>query len=214
MTKPERMRGTKLDRRIHALKRDLTHNEGPNISVIRNYPYAILPYLPRKEWELRQKISELAAELRSDGWVVDTLSLQKLMLQRIRRQAGDKLEYLIGLEKRYWSKESPLRPLRNLESRLHRWLKGPEGLASDIVERFETLVEKEPVDERRTVVFLGQVGALYPFVRTSELLQFLDGQTHGIPTVLLYPGSMQDGGLSFMGIKEPNYDYRPRIYDV
>ena len=49
--------------------------------------------------------------------------------------------------------------------------------------------------------------------RTSALLKHLDGRTRNVPVVLLYPGERRgDTGLSFMGIINPDSDYRPRIY--
>jgi hypothetical protein len=63
------------------------------------------------------------------------------------------------------------------------------------------------------VAFIGRAGALYPFLRTSALLRHLDGRTRNVPVVLLYPGERQGAtGLRFMGILNPDNDYRPRIY--
>jgi hypothetical protein len=64
----------------------------------------------------------------------------------------------------------------------------------------------------RAVVFLGRAGALYPFMRLSALLKHLDGHTHNVPVVLLYPGRRTADGLSFMDQMPPDRDYRPRIY--
>ena len=41
----------------------------------------------------------------------------------------------------------------------------------------------------------------------------IDGHTHHVPVVLLYPGVREGAtGLSFMGQYRPDTDYRPRIY--
>ncbi len=54
---------------------------------------------------------------------------------------------------------------------------------------------------------------MYPLFRSSALLRHLDGHTKNIPVVLLYPGERRgDKGLSFMGVLDPDSDYRPRIY--
>ncbi|MFB6374771.1 MAG: BREX protein BrxB domain-containing protein [Bradymonadaceae bacterium] len=214
MTKPDRMKGTLLDRRIHALREDITDEEGPKISTMRNYRFAILPYAPEEEWTLRQKVSGLASDLRAVGWVVHTLSLRKLMLRRIRKEAGDHLEKFIERERRLHKQGKPDRALNHVEQRLSKWFQGPDGLAADIIEELDNLVDEQPQEAERTLVFLGQVGALYPFIRTSALLRHLDGKTNNIPIVLLYPGCKENGGLSFMGEMAPNRDYRPRIYDA
>ena len=63
------------------------------------------------------------------------------------------------------------------------------------------------------VAFIGRAGALYPFFRSSALLRDLDGKTKHVPVVLLYPGTrLGPTGLSFMGVLNPDSDYRPRIY--
>ena len=65
----------------------------------------------------------------------------------------------------------------------------------------------------RTLALIGRAGALYPFFRSSALLRHLDGGTRNVPVVLLYPGERRGPtGLSFMGILDPDNDYRPRIY--
>ena len=56
-------------------------------------------------------------------------------------------------------------------------------------------------------------GAVYPFFRSSALLRHLDGRTRNVPVVLLYPGERRGPtALSFMGVLDPDSDYRPRIY--
>jgi len=214
MTQPDRMKGTLLDRRIHSLKQDLLDDDGPKISTMRNYRFAILPYEPEDEWKLRQKVSGLTEELRNRGWVVHTISLRNLMLKRIRETAGDNLERLIERERRLHEGGNSDRALNHIKKRLSRWFEGEDGLAEDIIEQLNELVEDKPEEAERTLVFLGQVGALYPFIRTSALLRHLDGHTNNIPMVLLYPGQKKNEGLSFMGEMAPNRDYRPRIYDA
>ena len=60
---------------VHALRNDLLAEGGPQISTMRNYRFAILPYDPRKEFELRALIRRLSDELKSQGWNVLTISL-------------------------------------------------------------------------------------------------------------------------------------------
>ena len=45
-----------LDEALNALKKDLISDEGPQISTMRNYRFAILPYLPSEEFKLRQML--------------------------------------------------------------------------------------------------------------------------------------------------------------
>lgn len=216
MTTVPDYRAKALERTIKALKQDLIDDDaGPRISTMRNYRFAIVTYQPDDEWELRSQIRELSSEMATAGWVVHSISLHRLMLQRLRREYGDEtLDKFIDLEKKL-SNRSSERALKFLKTKVIQAIEGPDGLAKDIAEEIGELVDREPERADRMVVFLGHTGALYPFMRTSALLKHLDGRTRNVPVILLYPGKVEgDGGLSFMGELEPHQDYRPRIYSA
>ena len=206
---------TGLQTAFAALKRDLMAPEGPRISTMRNYRFALLPYPPEHEFEVRRQVAALNSDLRRAGWEVLDVSMQRLFLQRIRSRLGTAaIESLVSSEKRLASKD-PLRPLARLQGPLTHLLEGPDGLAGDIIAAIETFVESHPDRTATTLVWISRLGALYPFVRTSSLLKHLDGRTRQLPVVLLYPGR-QTGmtALSFMDELEPDRDYRPRIYSA
>lgn len=207
-------RAKALTRTIKGLKEDLVDDEkGPRISTMRSYRFAIVTYQPDDEWELRAQIRELSDELTSIGWVVHSISLHRLMLQRLLREYGeDILERFIEMEKKL-AQIAPDRAAKFLRDKVIQAIEGPDGLARDISEEINELVDDDPGRADQMVVFLGHTGALYPFMRTSALLKHLDGHTQNVPVILLYPGDKDsDGGLSFMGELEPHKDYRPRIY--
>lgn len=201
-----------LDEAIAALKRDLLAEGGPKISTMRNYNFAIIPYKPDDEFKLRQKVRQLSDELKGEGWGVLSISLQKLMLDRIRRMGEGIIEDLIVKEKRLFSKD-PSRGLNHLRSKIDSAIEGPDGIAADVARLIEEFAVKNPNLVDRTVIFIGRAGSLYPFLRTSALLKHIDGKTRNIPVVLLYPGERRGlSALSFMGELEADRDYRPRIY--
>ena len=207
-------RAKALSKTIKALKQDLISDDaGPQISTIRDYAFAIVTYKPDDEWELRAQIRELSGEMTAVGWVVHTISLRRLMLQRLRAEYGDEhIEKFIDAEKRL-SESSPERALKFLKNKVVQAIEGPDGLARDISEEISELVDRESERADQIVVFLGHTGALYPFMRTSALLKHLDGRTRNVPVILLYPGKKEaDDTLSFMGQLDPHKDYRPRIY--
>lgn len=214
MTTVPDYRAKALKRTIKALKEDLIDDEtGPRISTMRNYRFAIVTYPPSDEWELRDQIRELSGELTTAGWVVHTISLHRLMLQRLRADYdSEMLDRFIDAEKKL-SDRAPDRALQFLKTKVIQAIEGPDGLAEDIAEGIGNLVDRNPRRAERMVVFLGHTGALYPFMRTSALLKHLDGRTRDVPVIMLYPGKEDaEGGLSFMGELEPHQDYRPRIY--
>lgn len=206
-----------LERTFKALKKDLIREGGAQISTTRNYNFAILPYDPDEEFTLRAQVSRLSAELRDAGWSTATVALHSLLLERLRALGDDYLESVISREKRL-SQKDPARALSHLSERIVQEIEGPTGLAADVVREIQKLLDENPENRERTVVFIARAGALYPFFRTSALLKHVADHTQNVPVVLLYPGqvigdsSRGDAGLSFMGKLPADRDYRPRIY--
>lgn len=203
---------TPLQEAFAALRRDLIQDDGPQISTMRNYRFAILQYDPAKEFEMRAETQRLSSELVAGGWMVLSLSLQTLLFDRVRAQGDDWSERVVQMEQRM-TKIDPERGLNYLKSKLAPLIEGPEGIAADCSRIICDHAERNPDHAERTVALIGRAGALYPFFRSSALLRHLDGRTRNIPVVLLYPGTrLGQTGLSFMGMLTPDNDYRPRIY--
>lgn len=201
-----------LEEAVAALRADLVAADGPQISTMRNYRFAILPYRPKDELKLRTLMRRLTDDLRAAGWRVLPISLQKLLLDRIRRTGNDNIESLIAREKRLFAKD-PARALDHLRDKIAPHIEGPEGIAADVAKLVGAFVDEAPDDVDRTLALIGRAGSLYPFFRSSALLKHIDGKTRNVPVVLLYPGERRDTtALSFMGELPPDRDYRPRIY--
>lgn len=200
---------SKVQEAFAALKKDLIHEDGPRISTMRNYPFALVPYPPAEEFKLRAEVQRLSGELEAAGWVVLTISLQGLLLDRVRAQGPEWVASVIAMEKRIGREKG----LNHLRQKLTPLLEGPTGIAADCSRLIREFAQKHPDKVDRTLVLIGRTGALFPFFRASSLLKHLDGHTQGIPAVLLYPGERRGlSTLSFMGVIEPDSDYRPRIY--
>jgi hypothetical protein len=205
-----------LDQAVGALERDLLAADGPQISTMRNYRFAILPYLPSEEFKLRRRILRLTERLRADGWAVLPISLQKLLLDRIRRTGDANVQALIARERRLHERD-PARALAHIREKIAPHIEGPEGLAADVARLVGDFADQHPDRADRSLVLIGRAGALYPFFRSSALLKHIDGKTRNIPVVLLYPGQrvsngIDNNGLSFMCELPADHDYRPRIY--
>jgi hypothetical protein len=201
-----------LSNAFDALKKDLTAEEGPRISTIRNYRFAILPYDPQDEFELRKKVRQLSDELRADGWNVLEISIHKLLMRRLRELDPKVLESWRATEKRQWEK-NPEKALERLKNQISRVVEGEDGIAADIIGLIGKFADRHPDQTERTVIWIKRLGSIYPFSRSSNLLKVLDGKTRQLPVILLYPGTHPDKtALSFMGVQTPDRDYRPRIY--
>jgi hypothetical protein len=79
---------TEIASAVLALKKDLVRDEGPQISTVRNYNFALLPYAPEDEFSLREAIHALSTELRDAGWTPDTVDLHALLIARLRAQGA------------------------------------------------------------------------------------------------------------------------------
>lgn len=223
MTQQELTFRVDLDGAVGALRRDLVGDGGPRISTIRSYNFALLPYPPEHEFMLRARIHGLASELVQAGWCVKSIALQKLLFDRVRAEGPEFIETLIATEKRYHAKAvaqsgnaaepEPEPALKYLKEHIGELIEGPNGIAADVIREIDAFSDEHSDHDERIVVFVGRAGALYPFFRTSALLRHLDGHTRNVPVVLLYPGVRVDQtALSYMGVLEPDRDYRPRIY--
>jgi hypothetical protein len=179
---------------------------------MRNYRFAIVPYPPQDEYRLREHVQRLVGDLTAGGWVVQTLSLQKLLLERIRALGEDAVPRIIEMERRL-SGKGPERGLEYLRGKVVKELEGPDGIAADVSREICAFADANPDKAERTLALIGRAGGLHPFFRTSSLLKHIDGRTRNVPVVLLYPGERRGPtGLSFMGVVNADSDYRPRIY--
>lgn len=203
---------TALEEAFAALRRDLIHPDGPRISTMRNYRFAIVQYEPEHEFKLRGQVQRLSADLVANGWMVLSINLQKILFDRIRAQGDDWAARVAEMERRMASIE-PARGLNYLKSKLMPLVEGPDGIAADCSKIISDYADAHPDSVDRTLALVGRAGALYPFFRSSGLLRHIDGKTRNVPVVLLYPGERRGAtGLSYMGRLEPDHDYRPRIY--
>ena len=199
---------------FEALRKDLLTEEGPSISTMRTYRFAILVYKPEQEFDMRKRVRHLSDELRGEQWAVLDISLQKLFLKRLKGLEEGVLESWISTEKRQ-ALRNPEKALQRIKDQAANLLEGEAGLAQDVARIIEEFSETYPDSVDRTLIWIRRLGSLYPFFRCSSLLKHLDGKTRNVPVVLLYPGERKDKtALSFMGEMPADRDYRPRIYSV
>jgi Domain of unknown function (DUF1788) len=203
---------TPLAESLASLKNDLIQDDGPHISTMRNYRFAILQYKPEDEFELRRKVQQLSRELEQVGWVVLTISLQKLLYSRLREQKDDWLARIMNREREFRTID-PERGLNDLKKNIGPLIEGPDGISADCAKIISEFADANPDKIDRTVALVGRAGSLFPFFRSSALLKHLDGKTRQVPVILLYPGERRgQTSLSFMGELNSDSDYRPRIY--
>lgn len=202
-----------LELRLNELKKDLLNPTGPNISTNHNYPFALFQYSPHDEFKLREKLVELIDELRSKGWNILNVDLLETLIEYLEEhEQGELIEALIEEEKLQYAanKKDFNFPLSSLYNSLDGFFKDQDAYPGLVLKKIKERIGAG--DNKKSVIFLSRIGALYPFYRTSSLLRYIDTGIR-IPTIVLYPGGrLEKYYLSFMGEMDADRDYRPRIY--
>ena len=169
-----------------------------NISSYHDMPYAIFQYSPEDEFDLRGEVSLLKTRLEQIGKRVTVISLAQCLDECLKREGLslkriETAEKLTGLEKMADTMLEILSVRQPLEQLVAEQI--PQG-----------------ADPCIDVVLITRAGALFPFYRTSSLLEQLKGKIH-VPSVLFYPGDLEGpAGLRFMGVLDAEHNYRPKIF--
>lgn len=191
---------TSLDERLRQLESDLLADP-PRISAYSELPCALFRYDPDDEWWFRRELQKLATRVENAGKRVMPVSLADFIWKAIEQTEG--LDPVVQLElAEGWEAA---------QGQLNVYLSDPDFvyLPTAIADRLGGL------DPSKDVVFLWRAGAFSPGIYfLSKLLDELKGKL-AIPTVLFYPGTLDEYGLRFMGLadRETSRNYRVKIYD-
>lgn len=168
------------------------------ISAYHNMPYAIFHYPPEEEIPLRGELALLSTRLEQIGKRVTTISLAQCLADALAAE-GLTTERIASAEKRTGTEK--------MVDTIHMVISRRRPLDDLVAARIP-----HEADSARDMVFIVRAGSLFPFYRTSSLLEQLKGKLE-VPAVLFYPGEL-DGvaGLKFMGVLEAEHNYRPKIF--
>jgi hypothetical protein len=185
------------------LKRDLEpvlreSDPRPRISAYHNMPYAIFHYPPDEELALRAELAMLRTRLEQATKRVTTISLADCLADALAAE---------GLSAKRIEQAEQRTGAEKMIDTIHQIISRRRPLDDLVAARLP-----EGADPHRDVVFIVRAGSLFPFYRTSSLLEQLKGKLD-VPAVLFYPGEL-DGvaGLKFMGVLEAEHNYRPKIF--
>jgi len=191
-----------LDHRIRELEDVL--QSGEQLGPSHDMPFAIFRYDPEDELALRRDVKLLETRLQKGGLTVETVDLGDLMWSCFEAHP-------LGAEGLLES-EAQARDHEELLREANRLLMGKQADRPGPLER-RVIDRLAPYEgDASAVGFLIRAAELFPFYRTSALLERLMRYVH-VRTVLFYPGTMEGAtSLSFMGACEPSPNYRPRIF--
>ena len=174
------------------------HDPRPKISADHNMPYAIFRYSPDDEFAVRQEVTMLRTRLEQAGKRVTVISLASCLEIALEREGIDGEE--IEMAEKMTSTAS-------LVDTVHKVISECQPLDELVAEQLPK--ETDPLTD---VVFITRAGALFPFYRTSSLLEQLKDNVD-VPAVLFYPGELDGAaGLRFMGVLDAEHNYRPKIF--
>ena len=168
------------------------------ISAYHNMPYAIFHYPPEEEIPLRAELAMLTRRLEQIGKRVRTISLAECLADALAAE-GLTTARIANAERRTGTEK--------MTDTIHKVISERRPLDDLVAARMP-----QEADPLRDVVFIVRAGSLFPFYRTSSLLEQLKGKLD-VPAVLFYPGEL-DGvaGLKFMGVLDADHNYRPKIF--
>lgn len=167
------------------------------ISAYHDMPYALFRYDPEQEYALRKEISLLETRLTQKGKRVVRISLAECL--KAAMTAVYPLEAWYEVERSTGAPEV-------VETISH--------ILADVNPLVDLVADRMPSDPdpTRDIVLINRTGSLFPIYRTFSLLEQLKGRVH-VPTVLFYPGHLDGAaGLRFMGVLDPEHNYRPKIF--
>ena len=168
------------------------------ISAYHDMPYAIFHYPPEEEIPLRAELALLRTRLEQLGKHITTVSLADCLADALAAE-GLTTQRLASAEKQTGTAK--------VVDTIHMVISRRRPLDDLVAARIPA-----EADPERDIVFIVRAGSLFPFYRTSSLLEQLKGKLD-VPAVLFYPGEL-DGvaGLKFMGVLDAEHNYRPKIF--
>ncbi len=170
----------------------------PKISAYHNMPYAIFRYPPDDEFALRGEITLLRTRLEQAGKRVTVISLAICLEMALERE---------GITADQIKMTEEVTGTATMVDTIHKVLSEYQPLDALVAEQLPA--EADPLID---VIFITRAGALFPFYRTSSLLEQLKGKVD-VPAILFYPGELDGAaGLRFMGVLDAEHSYRPKIF--
>lgn len=170
----------------------------PKISAYHDMPYAVFRYPADVEFGLREELALLKTRVEGANKRVTVISLADCLADALQREKLT-LSRIEGAER--------ARGATAMQETFHTILARRQPLDALVAERIPADAKKQ-----HDVVFITRAGALFPFYRTSSLLEQLKGKVR-VPAVLFYPGELDGAaGLRFMGVLDAEHNYRPKIF--
>lgn len=182
------------------MKKELTAKFGHIFNVIHTegflkmealggeIPFWIAPFDPSLASETNVEISLLEKKLKAEGLSPLLIDLFEL--------ACDIVDEKIGMTKMFDIER------KKSESRFRSALSATVNIHERLIPRISEMVDRSEPD----VLMIKGVGAVYPFIRSHNVLNNLQSKVTKCPTVLFFPGEYTGRDLNLFGLlKDDNY---------
>jgi hypothetical protein len=168
------------------------------LGAYHDMPYAIFHYPPDAEFDLRDEVRLLSIRLGNVGKRLTMISLAECLTAALAAE---------GVDAAALRDSEKATGLGAMIDTIHNILADYRPLVNLVAERLPAAQ-----DPLKDIVLITRAGALFPVYRTHALLEQLQGRLN-VPAVLFYPGELEGPtGLKFMGVLDPDPNYRPRIF--
>ncbi len=161
------------------------------LSLHSGVPFIILVYDPTEERFCQGCQNDLREKLEAREVRVITLELNNFIFEYYKEKGQLERIFELDRDPKYRAE------LRQMIAGVYE---------QELVKQIQKEIKEANPDY--SVIFLSGVASMYPFARVSNLLTALENRVK-VPLVVFYPGSEQDGKLSFLN-QEPHLGYRAR----
>lgn len=145
-------------------------------------PFFIDEYDPADEWAVAEQIGVLSQRLQGEGIPTVTLPMFEIVIDVVRSIRD--LDTVFAFEKKTPKTLSGSGRRRSFMTEMETWTNPESGkrLQSEIARRLEEVPDRQ-------VVFMHQLGTVFPYLRTHTLLNNLHSVITDTPLVVFFPGT-------------------------
>ena len=181
-----------LDETFDALRTHLRHPE--SLNPAKSDPFFYFVHDSAETLTVKQKLAIWSSMLRNEGWVIDHVSLSKLIWEIV--DASGRWDEWLTLE--------PEADPDAMNEAIANVLRTDNALV-------ESLASHVSHEHPRKMVFVTDTIALHPYFRARSLESGLHDRVK-VPTVIFYPGRRSGQyGLHFLGFYEFDGNYRATL---
>ncbi len=151
-------------------------------------PFYISAFNPAQQVEVDKHVRSLKNRLEKNGISILEINLHSLCIKMLSKR---------GLLDKILDKEKAMN-----KNRFLKVIQAPLDIEHNVVPVIADLINSQPCD----VVFLTQIGLVYPFIRSHTILNNLQSVIKNVSTVIFFPGIYNGNSLQLFGrLKDDNY---------